>query len=73
MEASSPDEDRRAIDLVLRRTSGRPIRGFAPAIDLVTGLAQTLQWYLEHEDWWHDVTSGAYREWYARQYASPSP
>jgi hypothetical protein len=34
VEASSPDEDRRAIDLVLRRTSGRPIRGFAPAIDV---------------------------------------
>jgi hypothetical protein len=30
----SPDEDRREIDQVLRRTSGRPIRGFAPPIDL---------------------------------------
>jgi hypothetical protein len=28
------DDDRRTIDLVLRRTSGHPIRGFAPAIDL---------------------------------------
>jgi hypothetical protein len=33
-EASSANEDRRMIDLVLRRTSGRPIRGFAPAIDV---------------------------------------
>jgi hypothetical protein len=33
-EAASPDEDRRTIDLVLRRTSGRPIRGFAPPIDI---------------------------------------
>jgi hypothetical protein len=30
---ASPAEDRRAIDTVLRRTSGRPIRGFAPPID----------------------------------------
>jgi hypothetical protein len=30
----SPEEDRRTIDVVLRRTSGRPIRGFAPPIDL---------------------------------------
>jgi hypothetical protein len=33
-DGASVDEDRRAIDLVLRRTSGRPIRGFAPPIDL---------------------------------------
>jgi hypothetical protein len=33
-EASAFDQDRRMIDLVLRRTSGRPIRGFAPAIDV---------------------------------------
>jgi hypothetical protein len=31
---SSPDEDRRAIDQILRRTSGRPIRGFAPPVDV---------------------------------------
>jgi hypothetical protein len=31
---SSVDEDRRTIDRVLRRTSGRPIRGFAPPLDL---------------------------------------
>jgi hypothetical protein len=30
----SLEDDRRAIDLILRRTSGRPIRGFAPPIDL---------------------------------------
>ncbi len=30
----SVDDDRRSIDLILRRTSGRPIRGFAPPIDL---------------------------------------
>jgi hypothetical protein len=33
-DASSPDDDRRTIDLVLRRISGRPIRGFAPPIDV---------------------------------------
>jgi hypothetical protein len=33
-EGASPEDDRRTIDLVLRRTSGRPIRGFAPPIDL---------------------------------------
>jgi len=31
---SSAEEDRRLIDLILRRTSGRPIRGFAPTLDV---------------------------------------
>jgi hypothetical protein len=33
-ESGVAEEDRRTIDRVLRRTSGRPIRGFAPAIDV---------------------------------------
>ena len=33
-DLASPEEDRRTIDRVLRRTSGRPIRGFAPPVDL---------------------------------------
>ncbi len=33
-EASFVEEDRRVIDLVLRRTSGRRIRGFAPLMDV---------------------------------------
>jgi hypothetical protein len=33
-DASSAEEDRRTIDRVLRRTNGRPIRGFAPPIDV---------------------------------------
>jgi hypothetical protein len=32
--ASGPEEDRRTIDAVLRRTNGRPIRGFAPPNDV---------------------------------------
>ena len=34
LDAASPDEDRRTIDQVLRRTSGRPIRGFATPFDV---------------------------------------
>lgn len=33
-EATSFDDDRRLIDRVLRRTSGHPIRGFAPPVDM---------------------------------------
>jgi len=34
------------------------------------GLEQTIRWYLDHEDWWRDVTSGAYRTWLERNYGS---
>lgn len=32
------------------------------------GLAQTVQWYLDHEDWWREVTSGAYKAWIDKNY-----
>jgi dTDP-glucose 4,6-dehydratase len=31
-------------------------------------LEQTVRWYQEHESWWRDVKSGAYREYYEKQY-----
>ncbi|MBN9007091.1 MAG: dTDP-glucose 4,6-dehydratase [Rhizobiales bacterium] len=32
------------------------------------GLTQTVHWYLQQENWWRDVTSGAYRAWIDRNY-----
>jgi dTDP-glucose 4,6-dehydratase len=32
------------------------------------GLAQTVQWYVDHEAWWRDVTSGAYKAWIDKNY-----
>lgn len=32
------------------------------------GLQQTVQWYLDHETWWRDVTSGAYQAWIDKNY-----
>ena len=32
------------------------------------GLQQTVQWYLDHEPWWRDVTSGAYKAWIDKNY-----
>ena len=31
-------------------------------------LENTVRWYQEHEDWWHRVKSGAYRDYYQEQY-----
>ncbi|THC40476.1 dTDP-glucose 4,6-dehydratase [Massilia sp. Mn16-1_5] len=65
--ADRPGHDRRyAIDAAkLRRELG-----WEPRHDFESGLRQTVAWYLEHEDWVRNVTSGAYRDWAARQYAA---
>jgi dTDP-glucose 4,6-dehydratase len=42
--------------------------GWRPAEAFEGGLAKTVDWYLANETWVADVTSGAYREWVARQY-----
>ncbi|WFU18983.1 dTDP-glucose 4,6-dehydratase [Bradyrhizobium sp. CB3481] len=33
------------------------------------GLQQTVRWYLDHEPWWRDVTSGAYQAWIDKNYS----
>jgi dTDP-glucose 4,6-dehydratase len=35
-----------------------------------SGLEQTVHWYLDHEDWWRDVTTGANQAWIARNYGA---
>lgn len=35
-----------------------------------SGIHKTVRWYLEHEDWIRDVTSGSYRQWMAKHYAT---
>lgn len=34
-----------------------------------TGMQKTIEWYLEHEAWIAEVTSGSYRQWIAQQYS----
>jgi dTDP-glucose 4,6-dehydratase len=37
-------------------------------IGFETGLRQTVSWYLDQQDWWRDVTSGAYKAWIDKNY-----
>lgn len=61
-----PGHDRRyAIDARKLRDT----LGWAPAERFATGLARTVDWYLGHAAWVDGVTSGAYRDWTARNYA----
>jgi dTDP-glucose 4,6-dehydratase len=38
-----------------------------------SGIRRTVRWYLDNADWVADVTSGAYRDWIERHYASDRP
>ncbi len=44
--------------------------GWRPAETFDSGIRKTVQWYLEHQDWVHNVTSGAYRDWIGKQYGT---
>ncbi|HEY0672867.1 MAG TPA: dTDP-glucose 4,6-dehydratase [Longimicrobiales bacterium] len=35
--------------------------GWRPSVTFEEGLRRTVQWYIENEDWWRRVQSGAYR------------
>mgnify|MGYP000002594685 CR=1 FL=1 len=36
--------------------------GWTPSLDFETGLAQTVDWYLDHEAWWRPIQEGVYRQ-----------
>ena len=65
-----PGHDRRyAIDA---RKLEREL-GWKPAETFETGIRKTVQWYLDNNEWTDNVTSGAYREWTAKQYGHGGP
>ena len=44
--------------------------GWKPSVTFEQGLAQTVDWYLENEEWLNSVTSGAYQDYNTRQYGA---
>ncbi len=42
--------------------------GWQPAVSLQDGLERTVRWYRENEAWWRPLKSGAYWEYYSRNY-----
>jgi dTDP-glucose 4,6-dehydratase len=44
--------------------------GWRPAETFTSGLRRTVRWYLDHQAWVADVTSGGYRDWVARHYTA---
>ncbi|TGA99819.1 dTDP-glucose 4,6-dehydratase [Sporolactobacillus shoreae] len=37
-----------------------------------TGIKKTIQWYLDHKNWWYKIKSGEYMDYYKKQYGSKS-
>jgi dTDP-glucose 4,6-dehydratase len=42
--------------------------GWEPRVRFADGLERTVDWYRENEGWWGPIRSGAYRDYYERQY-----
>ncbi|MBD1221401.1 dTDP-glucose 4,6-dehydratase [Virgibacillus halodenitrificans] len=43
--------------------------GWKPTYNFETGIAQTIQWYLKNEDWWNQIISGEYKDYFKNQYS----
>lgn len=62
-----PGHDRRyAIDA----TKLNKELGWSPSVTFEQGLAETIDWYLNNEDWLTNVTSGAYQQYYNEMYSN---
>ncbi|HEV7333268.1 MAG TPA: dTDP-glucose 4,6-dehydratase [Flavisolibacter sp.] len=60
-----PGHDRRyAIDA----TKINQELGWKPSVTFEEGLSQTIDWYLQNNEWLEHVTSGAYQQYYQQQY-----
>ena len=44
--------------------------GWYPSVTFEEGLAKTIDWYLQNEEWLKHVTSGDYQNYYQKQYIS---
>ncbi len=44
--------------------------GWLPQVMFKDGIKQTIQWYLDHKDWWQNIISGDYQNYYEEMYGS---
>ncbi|HUY61953.1 MAG TPA: dTDP-glucose 4,6-dehydratase [Candidatus Dormibacteraeota bacterium] len=59
-----PGHDRRyALDITRAQALG-----WHPQTQFAAGMAATVAWYREHRDWWEPIKSGAFWEFYQRNY-----
>jgi len=44
--------------------------GWLPETKFEDGIKKTINWYLTHRDWWENIISGEYRNYYEKMYGS---
>ncbi len=44
--------------------------GWEPSLQFEEGIEKTVRWYLDHQDWMENITSGAYERYYEDMYGS---
>lgn len=44
--------------------------GWLPDTKFEDGIRQTIQWYLDHQDWWENIVSGEYQNYYESMYGN---
>lgn len=44
--------------------------GWLPETKFADGIKKTIQWYLDHEEWWQPIISGEYQQYYQKMYGS---
>lgn len=42
--------------------------GWYPETEFSVGIRKTVRWYLEHEEWWQNILSGEYKNFYSEYY-----
>ena len=43
--------------------------GWEPSLQFEEGIEKTVKWYLEHQEWMDNITSGEYEKYYSEMYA----
>lgn len=62
-----PGHDRRyGIDATKIRTE----LGWEPKTNFESGIKKTIDWYLNNRDWWENIISGEYQDYYKKQYGN---
>lgn len=44
--------------------------GWLPETKFADGIQKTIQWYLDNKDWWSEIISGEYRNYYDKMYSN---
>ena len=44
--------------------------GWLPETKFSDGICKTVDWYLNNRNWWEEIVSGEYRDYYAKMYGN---